>query len=559
MQDKISFIVIVLAFFIITFIISSKIKYNIINNIKDNWAKFPKPLKKKYPEKHLRKSFYSYLKLNQKNNIIDDISWNDLDMIEIFNKINICRSSIGAEALYRRLRITETEQSDQDYIEKLVNFFQSHPKERESLQYIFAKIGKLEDNNVLNFIQSKQNPKLYNVGVHIFFGLVPLICTIIIILQFGFSKLYFLGVYPLYILIGLIIYNISFNQKMKNEIESQYKMANHLTSCIYHGKRVLRYDLPIEKELEEAFKPIKSLGKFSFLGFSEIQSTIGFIVYILNIIYRISFITFAKTIQTIAKKKMEILKLWTLLGDVEASISILNYKLASNYVCKPEFIADHNIIAKELYHPLLKRPVSNDVNWTTSTLVTGSNASGKSTYVKSVAINAILAQTIYMCHAREWAMKKGNILTSMAIKDDVIHGDSYFIAEIKSLKRLIDNMKNRKNDYYFIDEILKGTNTIERIAASSSIISHLIKNHQLAFIASHDIELTKIFEDEVKNIHFRESINQKEGITFDYKLHQGPSTTKNAIALLSHMDFPKDVIEEANTRVGRFESENSWT
>lgn len=558
-MDKSAVLIIVLAFFIINFIFSYKTKINIINNIRDTWGKYPRPTKKKYSEKYLKQAFNSFLSFHKKDNIIDDISWNDLDMIEIFNNMNIANSSIGAEALYRRLRITDAEQADQDYIEKLVDFFESHPKERESIQYIFSKIEKLEDNHVLEFIQSKKEAKLYNIGIHILFGLIPLICAVIIVLQFGFELLYFLGVYPLYIFLGLVLYNITFNQKMKKEIESQYKMANYLTSCIYHGKRILRYDLPIEKELEEAFRPVKSLGHYSFLGFSEAQSSVAFVVYILNIIFRISFITFARTIQIIDKKKMEILKLWTLLGDVEAAITILNYKLASNYVCKPEFIADHNIIAKELYHPLLKRPVSNDVNWTTSTLVTGSNASGKSTYVKSVAINAILAQTIYMCHAREWAMKKGNILTSMAIKDDVIHGDSYFIAEIKSLKRLIDNMKNRKNDYYFIDEILKGTNTIERIAASSSIISHLIKNHQLAFIASHDIELTKIFEDEVKNIHFRESIDQKEGITFDYKLHQGPSTTKNAIALLSHMDFPKDVIEEANTRVSRFESENSWT
>lgn len=558
-MDKTAILICVLAFFVINFIISYNYKRNTLHRIRSYWGKFPKKSKKAYPEKYLKSAFKAYLNFNLKNNIIDDITWNDLDMIEVFKRINSSNSSIGAEGLYRRLRITDASKSDQDYIEKLVDFFETHPKERESIQYIFSKIGKLEDNNVLDFINSKKEAKLYEIGKHILFGLIPLVCTMIIILQFGFDKLYFLGVYPLYILLGIIIYNISFNQKMKDEIEGQYKMANYLTSCIYHGKKILKYNLPIEKELKEAFKPVKTLGNFSFLGFSEVRSSAAIFVYIFNMIFRISFITFARAIQIIDKKKMEVLKLWILLGDVEAAISILNYKLASDYICKPDFTDSHKIIANKLYHPLLKEPVANDVNWTKNTLVTGSNASGKSTYVKSVAINAIFAQTIYMCHAREWTMKKGNILTSMAIKDDVIQGDSYFIAEIKSLKRLIDNMRTRKDDYYFIDEILKGTNTIERIAASSSIISHLIKNHQLAFIASHDIELTKIFEDEVKNIHFRESIDQKEGITFDYKLHQGPSTTKNAIALLSHMDFPKDVIDEANIRVSRFESENSWS
>ena len=97
-------------------------------------------------------------------------------------------------------------------------------------------------------------------------------------------------------------------------------------------------------------------------------------------------------------------------------------------------------------------------------LITGSNASGKSTYIKAIAINAILAQTINTVLAEKWMMKPSYIVTSMAIQDNVLDGDSYFIAEIKSLKRIMQLIEEEKPCISFIDEILKGTNTIERIA-----------------------------------------------------------------------------------------------
>ena len=155
-------------------------------------------------------------------------------------------------------------------------------------------------------------------------------------------------------------------------------------------------------------------------------------------------------------------------------------------------------------------------------------------------------------------MKKGNILTSTAIKDDVEKGDSYFIAEIKSLKRLIEDVKKGNISYYFIDKILKGTNTIERIATSSSVISYLPENNSIAYIATHDIELTEIFKDKVENIHFKETIDKNNNIVFDYKLYNGPSQTKNAIKLLEVMNFPKSIVDESNKRVTDFIEKRIW-
>ena len=122
-------------------------------------------------------------------------------------------------------------------------------------------------------------------------------------------------------------------------------------------------------------------------------------------------------------------------------------------------------------------------------------------------------------------MKPSYIVTSMAIQDNVLDGDSYFIAEIKSLKRIIRLIEEGKPCISFIDEILKGTNTIERIAASAAMMEWLSMNKGINVIASHDIELTEMARHSYTNYHFRESIEDGE-IRFDYTVHPGPSINK---------------------------------
>ncbi|MGM0890915.1 MAG: MutS-related protein, partial [Bacillota bacterium] len=139
------------------------------------------------------------------------------------------------------------------------------------------------------------------------------------------------------------------------------------------------------------------------------------------------------------------------------------YRNSLGTYCTPTFIDKEELSFENMAHPLIEKAVTNTSNLEKCTLVTGSNASGKSTYIKAVAINAILAQTINTAIAKNWTMRPSYIVTSMAIQDNVLNGDSYFIAEIKSLKRIIDLIKEGKPCLSFIDEILKGTNTIERI------------------------------------------------------------------------------------------------
>ncbi|MBM9833360.1 DNA mismatch repair protein MutS, partial [Enterococcus faecalis] len=114
-----------------------------------------------------------------------------------------------------------------------------------------------------------------------------------------------------------------------------------------------------------------------------------------------------------------------------------------------------------------------------------------------------------------------------------------------SIKRLLDTVATNQRCYCFVDEILKGTNTVERIAASASIIHWLRAYPSLAFVATHDIELTEILKDDCRNIHFSEQVTEDDGISFDYKVKSGPALSRNAIALLKVMGYPETIVQDA--------------
>jgi DNA mismatch repair ATPase MutS len=227
----------------------------------------------------------------------------------------------------------------------------------------------------------------------------------------------------------------------------------------------------------------------------------------------------------------------------------------SNF-CIPEFKEDNSIEFDGIYHPLLEKAVLNNGKISRNSIVTGPNASGKSTFIKALAVNSILAQTINTCTASKYCINRSLVMTSMAVRDSLIQGDSYFITEIKSLKRVLDKM-DKIPVTCFIDEILRGTNTIERIAASSCILRHLSEKDCLCMVASHDIELTKIMEGSYNNYHFSEKVGD-EGVSFDFKLKDGAANTRNAIRLLGFLDYDKNIVDSANQMVESYVKTGSW-
>lgn len=201
---------------------------------------------------------------------------------------------------------------------------------------------------------------------------------------------------------------------------------------------------------------------------------------------------------------------------------------------------------KGLAHPLIQETnrVANDLTLDalgTILLVTGSNMSGKSTFLRTLGINLCLAQAgAPVCAALfEWTWVR--IATCIRVDDSLEAGLSFFYAEVKRLKSLLDATSDRSGApvLFLIDEIFKGTNNRERLIGSRSYISTLAEGNGFGLVTTHDLELTDLDKTvpKLRNAHFQETV-AAGALQFDYKLRAGPSPSTNALRIMELEGLP---------------------
>lgn len=198
-----------------------------------------------------------------------------------------------------------------------------------------------------------------------------------------------------------------------------------------------------------------------------------------------------------------------------------------------------SIEGKEIGHPLIpvEKRVNNFIDIPDNTelmLVTGSNMAGKSTYLRSIGINIVLAMAGAPVCASSFSVSHVQLISSMRITDNLEESTSTFYAELKKLKTIIDKVNAGQHVFILLDEILRGTNSLDRHTGSKALIKQLIKKKAAAIIATHDLELATLEEDpfqQILNYHFDVQVNNDE-LYFDYKLKPGVCNSLNASILM---------------------------
>lgn len=213
---------------------------------------------------------------------------------------------------------------------------------------------------------------------------------------------------------------------------------------------------------------------------------------------------------------------------------------------KEEKTTENAFEIKNLAHPLLKEGVRIDNDFTAKNireiaLITGSNMAGKSTFLRALGINMVLACAGAPVCATKFDFVPMLISSSMRIIDSLEKGESSFFAELKRLKQILDILEeaDKKGEYNLVllDEILRGTNSKDRYLGSVAIIKQLLKLPATAFIASHDVELSKLeaeFPDKITNYAF-EVENMETGLHYPYKIKKGVCQNTNAVFLMQKM------------------------
>ncbi len=233
-----------------------------------------------------------------------------------------------------------------------------------------------------------------------------------------------------------------------------------------------------------------------------------------------------------------------LIGDMEELLSLSVLGILHEH-CYGEIDDTKDSVyfeANEMYHPLINQEVviSNDAKFEDGiTIITGSNMSGKTTYLRTMAMNLALAYIGAPVCAKKLSASYMKIFTSMRVTDDVAHGISTFYAEILRIKTMSEYKKNNRPMLCLIDEIFKGTNSADRIVGAKEVITKLSGINSMVVVSTHDFELCSLTDKDGKavvNYHFEEYYDEEQ-LKFDYKIKKGRCTTTNAKAILRMAGF----------------------
>lgn len=482
--------------------------------------------------------------------VIDDVTWNDLDMDDVFKRINSCNCFVGEQALYVMLHRLPKDQASMAELEKQIQHFDSVDSKRLNAQTILSQLGtNTTAYHLPRYLSKIEDYKLKSIWLYRAMQVLLLLSPLPAII-FSDPKLFLLP--------GIIyVINLGIYAVQKYKYESDIDSLSNLLSVVNTASNLTKIDHLDSLEAIDRLKKI--VPKFKKLGYM-----VAFFVQkkdasisgdFFSIIFEylvggtlIDFTNYDRVISIMMNNRDDYNELYHLVGQIDLSIAVASFRRSLPHYCTPVFTENKEISMTDIFHPLIDKPVFNSQNLDQNCLITGSNASGKSTYIKAIAVNVLLAHCIHTCMAKAFHLPPALLITSMAVRDELMEGESYYIKEIKYLNRIISHLNEDRMIICMIDEILRGTNTEERIAASTAILRYIVGKNCLAVVASHDIELTELLKADYQNYHFREKLHAKD-VAFDYKLYEGASVSKNAIKLLEYVGFPQEIIINAREMI----------
>ncbi len=239
------------------------------------------------------------------------------------------------------------------------------------------------------------------------------------------------------------------------------------------------------------------------------------------------------------------------LAELEALCSLACFSAEQPVACYPQPLEETGLAVQEGRHPLLlaQDAVANDMHLTSDKrtwVITGPNAAGKSTFLRMIGVNILLAQSGAAVAARAMTWSPVRLITDVRIRDDLAKNESYFLSEVRRLRRLVLDSDSHTRILGLIDEPFRGTNSQERAAAGIALLEHLTTSANFFLIATHEELLAQIAASTLsaENCHFQEYL-QEGGIHFDYRLRPGPATTRTALRILEREGYPASLLERA--------------
>ena len=493
------------------------------------------------PELDLHQTEDFFVSMMRKDDwILDDQTWNDLDMNRVYKKINRTFSSAGQQCLYNMMRILRFDEEELKRRDRVVQFFQHNKEEREPIQAAMHYIGKERFDGACSLL-FKGAPELPSYVSWFLPMTIAMIVSLILIP--------FLGMRAFFPALIFFIANVVLHNRFNVHTDATVPAILYIGKMLRAAEEIAKRDDPQLKEYNEFFRKCnvkcaalkrktKSMGVIADdpLGIAEI----------VNMVFLVQARGYVRCLHDVEENAPVLRVLYRRLGELDALQSVASYRRGQRTCSTPEFVEDMSYLeADTIVHPLLREAVANSITMQDrNVVITGSNMSGKSTFLRTIAINAITAQTIYTVSAKHYRTSFFQVLTSISPSDDLMEGTSYYMAEAEALLRMLNILSEDRCSLLIIDEIFRGTNPTERVAAASALLDYLAGRNTMVIVATHDIEITQKVAEKYDSYHFTEHVT-KDALEFDYTLRPGVLKSPNGIRILEYIGYPEEIIQEA--------------
>jgi hypothetical protein len=504
---------------------------------------------------------------------LDDRTWRDLLMDDVFAVVDRTQSTLGQHALYHRLRSAPMG----DHLgafESLVNRMSDDAPARERAQLALDRL---------------QDPQGYDVWwlaapgaveQHRWYAIFPLLLVSTIVLA-ALGPFWPFGFAPL---VAMLVVNVVVRYATDRHIATiavAFRQCAPLIATagelrFLNGAAIDPIVGPLATEvarlgrLERISRWVNGNPLLLSAGSGgagiALSDVVGAVYEYLNLALLLDGTGVYFGTRDLARAGPSLARVVAAAGDVDAAIGVASYRAGRDDWSRPELRIDGGMtVLSGLRHPLLDNPVPSSIVLKPGhgVLVTGSNMSGKSTFLRTVGVNAVLAQTINTCLADEYRAPVVRVRSCIGRADDLLSGTSYYLAEVEALLDLVRAGAGPVPHLFLLDELFRGTNAVERIAAGQAVLTQLlhgdgIARPHLVLAATHDLELVELASEHYDACHFGDSVGP-EGLIFDHQLRHGPSTSRNAIALLRLHGAPDTLVARAMSTAARLDSQRKTT
>jgi hypothetical protein len=479
---------------------------------------------------------------------LDDRTWNDLMLDDVFTHLDRTESTVGQQMLYHRLRSAPRPRS-LDAFEALITRVADDPRRREQAQVALAR---LHDPSGYYVHQLARPDALERRWWHAVFPVWSAAVVLMLSLGFIWPKLLLVVVFGFVVNFGV---RIATGRRVGGEI-AWFRQVGPLLSAAHALQAVGPAEAAaITGSMGGDLIALRRLGRIARWVSRDPLTTgelFGALFEYLNVLLLMDANALYFAARELQSRAPALLRVIEAVGEIDAAIAVASLRTGAQRWTRPRLVAPAApTVLCDLCHPLVEEAVPNSIALAPphGVLVTGSNMSGKSTFVRTVGVNAVLAQTIHTCFARAYEAPFYQVRTCIGRSDDLLAGKSYYLEEVESVLALVRASEREEPHLFIFDELFRGTNAVERIAAAEAVLAALItpgKAH-VVLAATHDGELVELLCDDYAVCHFGDAIGP-DGLVFDYHVTSGPATSRNAIALLRLNGAPESLVARALAR-----------